>query len=97
MQRKHYRIVERSGGGHGDLYELEQEDYIDVVDAETGEVVLTFESQHRASLEGGVWANWSHTGVRRVELGEDGMSVRVFRYGFDEPENVRIPTQPDRS
>jgi hypothetical protein len=90
MKKPQYLIEERSSGGHGDLYELEEERYFDVKDAKTGKVIMTFESQHSATYDAGTWGNWQHSGVSKVELTPDGKFVRVYTYDQPEPEIVAL-------
>jgi hypothetical protein len=58
------------GTPHGDLYELEQTTYHHVVDTRTGQTVITFRGETRASLSRttGMWDDYSYSGVREVAI-----------------------------
>lgn len=92
---RRFQVVVREGPPHGDLYELEQTIYFDVVDTETEEVVLRFQGEMRAALStsSGLWDNYDYAGVRDVALAPDGESVLVTAYGGGE-EVVPIPKCP---
>ena len=80
MARFEVRVEE--GPPHGGLYDLEQTTYYRVVDAASGEVVLTFEGEMEASLSTctGMWDDYRFSGVREVILAPDERSVAVRYY-----------------
>lgn len=92
INKPEYRIDERDGSAHGGLYELEQTHYFDIVNVQTGQVVLTFESEYSASFQGnGTWGDASSSGVEKVGFAEDGLSLLVYSYGKSAPDCVALP------
>lgn len=88
-----FRVEEREGLAHGGPFELEQDTWWDVVDARTGEAVLSFHGEHSASYSGepagGGWSSASWSGVSDVRLAPDGRAVLVRERG--ETRRVPIP------
>ena len=80
------------GGGHGDLYELEQTTYYHVIDTRSQEIVLTFEGELSASLSksNGQWEDYAYSGVCEVTIAPDEQTVRVKYYSGQE-ETVPLP------
>ncbi len=86
-----YRIQPREHE-HGDLYELEIDRAWDVINEETGEVVMTFSGESSSEYKGGPgWEGGGSSGVTKVELAEDGASVRVYHAGKEQPEIIALP------
>lgn len=87
-----FEVVVREGPPHGDLYELEQATYFDVVDTQTGDLLLMFHGEMHAGLstETGLWDDYAFSGVREVTLSPDGQSVTV-QYWDGGEEVVPIP------
>jgi len=90
MRKSKYKIVERSSGSHGGLFELEEETYFDVVEIKTGKVLMTFENSSSASFGAGQWQDRVSCGVSKVELGSDGKTALVYSYGQSEPKIVKL-------
>jgi hypothetical protein len=76
---KRFEMVIRQGAPHGDLYELEQTTYYQVVDRLSGQVVMVFESEMEASLsrDTGLWDDYRFGGVSDVTIAPDEWSVTV--------------------
>ena len=72
----------REGSPRGDLYELEQTYWTDVIDTRTGTVCMIFETRMEASLDrdSGTWSDSMWTGARDVLVAEDDRSVSVISY-----------------
>lgn len=89
-----FRVVVEEGSPHGGLFELEQTTYYHVVDARSGEVVMTFQGEMQASLsrDTGMWDAYAYSGARDVAISADGESVVVTdRDG--RKETVALPRQ----
>ncbi|HEY7610857.1 MAG TPA: hypothetical protein VIF14_16635 [Alphaproteobacteria bacterium] len=84
------KVVIEEGPAHGDLYELEQTTFFRVVDTRTNEIVLAFEGEMEARLEGGMWSGHSYSGVRAVTIAPDERSVQVH-YHDGREETVALP------
>jgi hypothetical protein len=85
-----YEVRTEDGPAQDGLYELEQTTYYHVVDLQSNEVVMTFESQISATPGAGGqgWADYQHSGVSSVTIAPDGQSVVVVRHdGWEE----RVP------
>ena len=80
---KRFEVVIRQGPPHGDLYELEQTTYYQVVDTLTQQVIMVFESEMQATLsrDTGMWDDHSFTGVSDVAIAPDERSVLVQYVG----------------
>ena len=87
-----YEIREEKGSPRGDLFELEQKTYHHVVDRNTEEIIMTFESLMEATLsrEDANWDNYEFTGVREVIISPDEESVTV-RYFDGLEETLPLP------
>jgi len=87
-----FRLVVEEGAPHGDLYELEQTTYYNVVDTRSGEVVMTFRGEMQASLSRstGMWDDHSFCGVCEVAIAPDEQSVLV-RHCDRREETVPLP------
>ncbi|MFL7792856.1 MAG: hypothetical protein AB8I69_12000 [Anaerolineae bacterium] len=87
-----FEIMIEEGSPHGDLYELVQTTYYRVVDTNSQEGVMTFQSDMEASLgrENGMWADHSLSGVQEVTLAPDRQSV-VVKYCDGLEETVPLP------
>lgn len=94
-RRARFEVWVEQGPPRGDLYELEQKTYYRVVDAATGEVLLTFEGLMEASLsrDTGLWDDYCFSGVCAVALTAAGQSVTV-QYCDGREEIVALPTLP---
>lgn len=81
--RKRFEVVIRQGSPRGDLYELEQTTYYQVVDTLSQRVIMVFESQMEATLsrDTGMWDDYSFTGVSDVTIAPDERSVLVRYVG----------------
>ncbi len=75
----HWKIRIKQGTPRGGLNELEQTNFHQLVDLQTGEVRRTWTENYEASLatDGSGWTDVVHTGIKSVELSEDGASVIV--------------------
>ena len=85
-----YRVDSREGSAHGDLYELEQDYFFDVVDVATQKVVMTFEGHYSGSYTGSCWKETNYVGVRKVEISEDGCFALVYEGDNEALKKVRI-------
>jgi hypothetical protein len=87
-----FQVVVREGPPRGDLYQLEQAAYFEVVDTKTGDILLVFQGEMRAGLstDTGLWDDYAFSGVREVTLSPDGQSVLVQHWDGNE-EVVLIP------
>jgi hypothetical protein len=74
-----FRVVVQEGSPHGNLYELEYTTYYHVVDARSGEIVMTFQGETQASLSrsNGMWDDYTGSGVCEVTIAPDEESVIV--------------------
>ena len=65
-----FQVVAEEDTPHGDLYELEQTTTYRVTDTQTGQTVMTFRGEMRASLSRttGMWDDYSYSGVREVAI-----------------------------
>jgi len=72
----------REGAPRGDLFELEQRNWTDVIDARDGRVVMSFDTLMEASLDShsGLWTDYRWSGARDVLVAEDDRSVSVIFY-----------------
>lgn len=77
-----YEVRTEEGPASGGLYELEQTTRYHVVDLQTNDVVMSFESQTSASpnLIGQGWTDYQHTGVSAVTIAPDERSVLVVHH-----------------
>lgn len=85
--------VEVTTSTGGDLYEIEHRTYFDVIDQETGKVVLRYRGADCGQLarQGPAeWTNFAYDGVRSVEISEDGQFALV-EHEHHELERVRLP------
>ena len=87
-----FEVVVESGSPRGDLYELEQKTYFQVVDRQSQQIVLVFESLMEATLsrDTGMWDDYRFTGVSEVSIAPDEQSVIVKYHGGLE-ERVPLP------
>jgi hypothetical protein len=100
---KRFEVLIRQGPPHGDLYELEQTTYYQVVDIRTEQVIMVFESEMEASLstDTGMWDDYRFTGVSEVAIAPDERSILVrYHHGLEEvlplPEAAAgIDSRPD--
>lgn len=85
-------IVIRQGPPRGDLFELEQATYYDVVDCGTQQVILTLqgETTARLSRDTGLWDEYRFSGVEQVALSADERSILVS-YHDGRQETVSLP------
>jgi hypothetical protein len=84
-EQPRFRVEIEEGPAHGDLYELEQTTYFQVIDRVAGAAVMTFEGEMSARLDGGVWSDHQYSGVRDVAIMPDQRFVRVsFHDGREE-------------
>jgi hypothetical protein len=89
--RPRFKVELEEGPSHGDLYELEQTTFFRVIDTRTGKVVLAFEGEMSARLDGGLWSDHQFSGARAVTLAPDERSVRVV-YHDGREESVALPS-----
>jgi hypothetical protein len=95
-----YEVRVEDGPPRGDLYELEQKTYYQVVDVTSNEVLMTFEGLMEASLsrDNGLWDDYCFTGVCEVRLAPDEGSVVVQYYdGREEVMPLPPPSTPTAS
>jgi len=87
-----FEVVVESGPPRGDLYELEQRTYYQVVDRHSNQIVLVFESLMEASLstDTGMWDDYRFRGVREVIVAPDEESV-IVKYHDGSEEMVPLP------
>jgi len=87
-----FRVVVEEGAPHGDLFELERTTYYHVVDALSGEVVMTFRGEMQASLSRttGMWDDHLFSGVCEVAVLPDDRCVLVRQCDGRE-ETVPLP------
>jgi len=87
-----FEVIVESGSPRGDLYELEQKTYYQVVDRHSNQIVLVFESLMEASLstDTGMWDDYRFSGVREVVVAPDEQSVILKHYDGSE-EMVPLP------
>ncbi|MCP4541419.1 MAG: hypothetical protein GY832_30180 [Chloroflexi bacterium] len=90
--KSRFEVVVKEGPPHGDLYELEQTTYYQVVDMRSKEVVMTFQGEMEASLStsSGSWDDHHFSGVREVIIAPDEQSV-IVKYYDDREEIVPLP------
>jgi hypothetical protein len=74
-----FRVVIEKAPARGDLYELEQTTCYHIVDTRSGEVVMTFRGDLRASLsrDTGLWDEYACSGASNVAIAPDEESVIV--------------------
>lgn len=89
---RQFEVRVEAGPGHGDLYELEQTTYYHIVDAHTGEIVLTFAGELSAGLsrDTGQWEDYEYGGVCEVILAADA-PVALVRYYDGHAEMAALP------
>jgi 3-methyladenine DNA glycosylase AlkD len=94
QQMSRFEVVVEQGSPHGDLYELEQTTYYQVVDRHSKQIVMVFECQMEASLSRttGMWDDYQFTGAVDVRIAPDGQSVLV-KYHDGHEEIVPLPRQ----
>lgn len=89
-----YRIDQREGNAHGDLYELEQDFFFDVVDTTTEKIVMTFEGSYSGVLDSEGyshgWRETNYVGARKVEISPDGRFVLVYEGDNPQPRKVAL-------
>lgn len=92
QQMERFEVLVKEGSPHGDLYELEQTTYYEVVDRHSNKVVMTFQGQMQASLSktGLEWEDYHFSGVCGVFIAPDEQSVIVRHYDGRE-EIVQLP------
>jgi hypothetical protein len=90
--KRRFMVKVEEGPAHGGLYELEQTTFYRLVDTRSNEVVMTFEGEMSARLDGGVWSDHQYSGVCEVTVAPDERSVRVKYHGGHE-ETVPLPTK----
>lgn len=87
MKAGTFRIETREDPPRGGLYELECTTHFDLVEIATGRVLMSFEGTYSASFGGdGQWSDGAWSGVRLVELVDDGAVLLVYRAGQEVPE-----------
>ncbi len=89
-----FRVDQREGRSHGDLYELEQDFFFDVIDTATEKAVMTFEGHNSGSYSSESptgWRETNYTGVRTVEISKDGRFALVYEGDDKEPKKVELP------
>ena len=81
-----FRVVVEEAPPRGDLYELDQTTCYHVVDTRSGEVVMTFRAELRASLsrDTGLWDGYTCSGASGIAIAPDGESVIVTSYDGQE-------------
>ena len=91
---KRFEVVIRHGPPHGDLYELEQTTYYQVVGTLSQQVVMVFESEMEASMsrDTGMWEDYRFTGVSEVAVALDERSILV-RYHHGAQEVIPLPEE----
>jgi hypothetical protein len=89
---RRFQVVAEEDPPHGDLYELEQTTTYRVVDTRTGQTVMTFRGEMRASLSRttGMWDDYGYSGVREIAIAPDGESVVVTDWD-GHTESVPLP------
>lgn len=89
-----FEVVVVPGSPRGDLYELEQKTYYQVVDRQSNQIILVFESLMEASLspDTGMWDDYTFSGVREVTIAPDEQSV-IVKYHDGAEERVPLPGQ----
>jgi hypothetical protein len=92
QQTGRFEVVVERGSPHGDLYELEQTIYYQVVDRQSHEIVMTFECEMEASLSTttGMWDDHRFSGVCEVSIAPDERWV-VVQYCDGREEMVPLP------
>jgi len=87
-----FEVVVEQGSSRGDLYELEQKTYYQVVDRHSNQIMLVFESLMEASLSTstGLWDDYRFTGVCEVSIAPDEQSV-IVKYHDGLVETVPLP------
>lgn len=87
-----FEVRVREGSPRGDLYELEQTTYHEIIDQRTGEVIMTFEGKMEASLstDTGLWGDSSYSGVSEISLSPDHRFL-VVNYFDGKREEVPLP------
>jgi hypothetical protein len=90
--RPRFSVVVEEGPPRGDLYELEQATTFYVVDAASGDVVMTFHGLMEATLSGdtGLWDDYRTTGVREVLIAPND-ELAIVRYFDGREERVLLP------
>lgn len=87
MNKGPFRIEIREDPPRGGLYELECSTHFDLVEVATGRVLMSFEGTYSASFGGdGQWSDGAWSGVRLVELADDGAALLVYRADQEVPE-----------
>jgi hypothetical protein len=61
-----------------------------VIDTRSNRVVLAFEGEMSARLDGGMWSDHQYSGVSEIVIAPDERSVRV-RYHGGREETVPLP------
>jgi hypothetical protein len=87
-----FEIVVRQGPPHGDLFELEQTTYYEVVDRRTQEVIVTFVSEMEAGLSrsSGLWDDYRFSGVAQVDI-TPGEEALLVTYHDGRQETIALP------
>ena len=85
-------MLVEEGPPRGDLYELAQTTYHQVVDTHSKEIVMTFQGEVQASLSttAGMWDEPHFSGVREVTIAPDEQSV-IVQYYDSRKEKVQLP------
>jgi len=87
-----FQVVAEEDPPHGDLYELEQTTTYRVIDTQTGQTVMTFRGEMRASLSRttGMWDDYGYSGVREVAIASDEETIVVTDWD-GRTERVPLP------
>jgi hypothetical protein len=90
--KSRFEVIVESGSPRGDLYELEQKTYYQVVDRHSKQIIMVFESLMEASLstDTGMWDDYRFTGVHEVSIAPDEQSV-IVKYHDGLEEMVPLP------
>lgn len=87
------RVVE--GPPHGDLYELEQDTFFNVIDRRNGRAVKTFTGHYDASFTtSGTWGEGCSSGVQTVVIDEEGRCAFALHFNRRVDKFRLRPEQP---
>ena len=91
-----YKVRVVKGSDRGDLYELEQITYFQIVDLISNKIIITFEEKMEATIsrDSGLWEDYQYSGVYEVTISPDEKTALV-KYHDGKQEYIALPESSD--